>query len=80
MLTWTHPRSPDSPDHGHALVAVNHRGLLYFLAGAEPFTAASLSEFANRLRMQLTRDVRLHIRNWPAEHIQPLADWRRTTC
>ena len=79
LLTWTHPRPPDSCERSHALVAVNHRGLLYFLAGAQPFKAASLTDFANRLRMQLTRDVRLHIRDWPPEHMEPLAEWYCTS-
>ncbi|HVW43963.1 MAG TPA: helix-turn-helix domain-containing protein [Amycolatopsis sp.] len=77
-LTWTHPTTPDSADRGHALVAVNHRGALYFLAATEPFTAASLTDFANRLRIQLTRDVRVYTRDWPPEHTEPLADWRST--
>ncbi|HJQ45292.1 MAG TPA: helix-turn-helix domain-containing protein [Amycolatopsis sp.] len=78
LLTWTNPMWPGAGDHVHALVATSHRGLLYFLAAAEPFTASSLTEFAHRLRMQLSRDVPLHVRDWPPEHTEPLAHWRST--
>ncbi|WP_312868219.1 helix-turn-helix domain-containing protein [Amycolatopsis pithecellobii] len=43
----------------HALVAVNNRGLLYFLLAREPFTATGFTGFCARLRLQSSRQVRL---------------------
>ncbi len=75
LVTWTRPRSAAEADRGHALVAVSDRGLLHFLAGERPFTAATLIEFRKRLRVQLARDVRLLVREWPAAHTALLECW-----
>jgi transposase len=57
LVTWTRPRSPTGTGALHALVAVNGRGMLFFLVGAQPFPGTA--EFRSRLRMQFARDVRL---------------------
>jgi len=75
LVAWTHPRSPSGSGHLNALVAVNSRGVLLFLAGEHPFTAAHLTEFHRRVRVQLGRDVRLLVRAWPAAHSALLAQW-----
>jgi transposase len=75
LVAWTHPRSPTGPGRLNALVAVNNRGVLLFLAGERPFTATHLTEFHRRLRVQLGRDVRLLVDAWPAAHSALLGQW-----
>jgi len=76
LVAWTHPRAANGVERMHALVAVNHRGLLFFLAGEQPFTEPRLADFRKRLRVQLGADVRLHVRSWPAPFAESLARWR----
>lgn len=68
LVSWTRPRSAPGSERGHALVARSERGLLHFLAGERPFTAAALLEFRRRLRMQLSREVELLVCEWPDAH------------
>jgi transposase len=78
QVAWTRPRSPIGPDRLHALVAVNSRGVLLFLADEQPFGAAQLAEFRKRLRVQLGREVRLLVRSWPAPYSELLDRWQET--
>jgi transposase len=73
-VTWTHPRSLTGTGELHALVAVSGRGVLFFLAAAQPF--AGIAEFRSRLRMQFGRDVRLVPHDWPAARPALLDDGR----
>ncbi|MFD9890038.1 helix-turn-helix domain-containing protein [Amycolatopsis sp. NPDC059027] len=75
LVTWTHPRSATEAGHGHALVALSDRGLLHFLAGERPFTPDALIEFRRRLRVQLSREVRLLAREWPDAHAALTGCW-----
>ena len=74
LVTWTRPRSPVGTGELHALVAVSGRGVLFFLAAAQPF--AGIAEFRSRLRMQFGGDVRLVAHDWPAARPALLDDSR----
>lgn len=63
LVAATRPQPPSGPDGLHALVAVSHRGALHFLAGTRPFTGAGFTDFRDRLRMHLGRDVRMIARD-----------------
>jgi transposase len=75
LVAWTRPRSPEDDERRHALVAVNHRGVLFFIAGEHPFTGERLAEFGRRLRVQLGVDVRLFVRSWPSAQADVLRQW-----
>ncbi|MEB3370112.1 helix-turn-helix domain-containing protein [Saccharopolyspora mangrovi] len=51
----------------HVLLAVTGRGLLFFELSTQPFNRSQLTDFRQRLRMQLGRAVALFIRAWPPE-------------
>lgn len=79
LVAWTRPRSPAAEaDRLHALVAVNSRGVVLFLAGEQPFGDAQLAGFRKRLRVQLGREVSLVVRSWPPTHSELLARWQET--
>lgn len=80
LVVWTRPRSPEDDERRHALVAVNHRGVLFFRASEHPFTGDQLADFGRRLRIQLDVDVRLLVRSWPAEHADALEQWHDADC
>ncbi|KAA9155643.1 helix-turn-helix domain-containing protein [Amycolatopsis acidicola] len=79
LVSWTRPGPPAGEGSCHALVAVNRRGLLHFHAADEPFTADVLTRFHGRLRMQLSRDVRLVVRDWPAGAAALPTGWLATS-
>ncbi|WP_410675297.1 helix-turn-helix domain-containing protein [Amycolatopsis sp. cmx-4-68] len=72
VVTWTRPRPPAGTGDLHALVAVNGRGTVHFLASDGPFTG--IAEFRHRLRMQCGQEVRLVPHDWPAAHATLLED------
>ncbi|NKQ57448.1 helix-turn-helix domain-containing protein [Amycolatopsis sp. K13G38] len=76
QVAWTHPRDATGVERMHALIAVNHRGLMFFVASEHPFTQAQLGDFRKRLGVALGHDVRVRIRSWPAPHAELLARWR----
>lgn len=78
LVAWTHPHSAPGADRMNALVAVNHRGVLSFVASEHPFTVDQLTDFRKRLRVQLACDVRLRVRAWPSAHADLLTRWRET--
>lgn len=76
LVTWTRPCSPEDGLHRNALVAVNHRGILFFLGSEHAFTGDQLAEFRQRLCVQLAVDVHLVVQDWPIVHAGVLAQWR----
>ncbi|MFC4004575.1 helix-turn-helix domain-containing protein [Prauserella oleivorans] len=72
---WTCPRSPVEADRLNTLLAVTSRGVLLFLVSPRPFGTEQLGDFRERLRMQLSRDVRLVICSWPLEQFELLSRW-----
>jgi transposase len=57
------------PESGpmHVLLAVTGRGLLFFEVSTRPFDWSQVTDFRNRLRIQLGRAVDPFIRAWPPE-------------
>lgn len=74
-VAWTRPSPGPGREPGHALLAVTGRGVLHFLAGEGPFDHAALDDFRDRLRAQLTRDVRIVVCSWPPERLALLGEW-----
>ena len=76
LLGWVQPLSPAGAERVNALVAVNSRGMLFFLASEQPFTTNELTRFRQRLRVQLANDVGLLVHSWPSAHREELTRWQ----
>jgi transposase len=76
LVAWVRPRSPAGAERLNAVVAVNSRGVLFFLASGQPFTSSQLTQFRQRLRVQLASDVRLLVCTWPSAERETLTRWQ----
>ncbi|WP_328611551.1 helix-turn-helix domain-containing protein [Amycolatopsis sp. NBC_00345] len=79
LLGWVRPLPPGAAERVNALVAVTSRGMLFFLASEQPFTADQLTQFRHRLRVQLAADVGLLVYSWPPMYREALARWQLDT-
>jgi transposase len=77
LVDWVQPLSLAGAERVNALVAVTSRGMLFFLASEQPFTANELTRFRQRLRVQLANDVDLLVCGWPSAHREALTRWQR---
>lgn len=67
---WVCTQPMADSGHIHALLAVTGRGQLFFALSTQPFDRSQLTDFRQRLRMQLGRAVDLFIRAWPPEVVE----------
>ncbi|WP_410675295.1 helix-turn-helix domain-containing protein [Amycolatopsis sp. cmx-4-68] len=59
----------------NVLLAVSHRGMVFFQAQRGAFEPGQADEFLNRLTGQLGRGVNIVVRAWPVEHDEMLRVW-----
>lgn len=71
---WTQVPPTPAGDRLAILKAFTNRGVLYFLAGQGAFSEQQLTDFHERLRVQLGREARVVVCSWPLDAF-PLLSW-----